>query len=102
MKDDSELERRIDLYAERKKCAILKPPLGGGTDGTVWATSRKTAVKIIRKPEVFGNELECYKRLLGRNVTEIHGYAVPRLLDYAIDLMAIEIDIVEPPRILDF
>ncbi len=102
MNDDSELERRVDLYAQRNNVAITKPPLGGGTDGTVWATSRQTAVKVIRKPEVFANELECYKRLLRRNITVIHGYSVPRLVDYALDLRAIEMDIIEPPRILDF
>lgn len=102
MKDDSELERRVDLYAERQGIAIEKPPLGAGTDGTVWATSRTTAVKILRKPEVFATELECYKRLLRKNITAIHGFAVPRLIDYAVDLQAIEIDIVQPPRVLDF
>jgi hypothetical protein len=103
MIDDSELlKRRIELYAERKGRTILAKELGGGTDGTVWETTQKTAIKILRKPEVFANELECYKRLLKRNITDIHGFAVPRLIDYASDLLAIEMDVVEPPRILDF
>ena len=103
MNDDSDLlKRRVELYAERKKRSIVAEPLGGGTDGTVWETTHKTAIKILRKPDVFANELECYKRLLRKNITEIHGFAVPRLIDYAADLLAIEMDIVEPPRILDF
>jgi hypothetical protein len=100
--DDSDLLRRAELYALRKQRSILDPPLGGGTDGTVWETTRKTALKILRQPEVYAVEVECYKRFLARNVTSIHGFAVPRLIDFDNELLAIEMDVIQPPRILDF
>jgi len=102
MADDSDLLRRVQLYAERKNRSILEQPLGGGTDGTVWETTRKTAIKVLRKAEVYAVEVECYKRFLRKNIVSIHGFAVPRLIDYADDLLAIEMDVIEPPRILDF
>lgn len=100
--DDSDLERRVKLYAVRNQRSILIPPLGVGTDGKVWETDRKTAVKVFRRSEVYATELECYKRFLGKSVFEIYGFAVPRLVNFDNDLWAIEMDIVEPPRILDF
>ena len=36
------------------------------------------------------------------NVEEIYGFAIPRLIDYDNTVMVIEMDIVEPPYILDF
>ena len=102
MLDDSDLERRVRLYSEIKNRAILATPLGGGTDGKVWETDQKTAVKVLRKSEVYANELECYKRFLNNNVFSIHGFTVPRLVDYDNRLLAIEMNVVEPPRILDF
>ena len=100
--DHSELEARVLLYAQRRQLAILTEPLGGGTDGTVWKTADKTAVKILRKREVYATEKECYLRFLRANTSQICGFVVPQLVDYADDLLAIEMTIVEPPRILDF
>ena len=41
-------------------------------------------------------------RLKSLEVSEIHGFAVPRLLDYDDSLRAIEMEIVAPPYVLDF
>ena len=35
-------------------------------------------------------------------MTSIHGFAVPRLIDFDNELLAIEMDVIQPPRILDF
>lgn len=95
------MEKRLQAYCELKGLEIKKI-LGGGTDGTVWETTRKTAIKILIKRETYENELECYKRLLNHNITKIQGFAVPTLEDYNNELLAIEIHVVQPPRILDF
>jgi hypothetical protein len=97
----SDLEKRLELYCKMKGRAILQM-LGGGTDGTVWETTNKTAIKILIKAETYANELEWYRRLLRYNITEIQGFVVPSLVDYNNELLAIEIHVVQPPRILDF
>jgi hypothetical protein len=103
MIDDSKLlKTRAELYAAARNRSISLEPLGGGTDGTVWETSKRTAIKILRKPETFATELECYRRFLRKNVTELAGFSVPRLVDYDAQLLAIEMNIIQPPRVLDF
>lgn len=102
MHDHHELEGRLQLYAVKRELTILPELLGGGTDGTVWETTSRTAVKILRKQTVFETELECYRRFLRASVRKLAGFAVPRLIDYDHELLAIEIEIVQPPRILDF
>lgn len=59
-------------------------------------------MKVFQRAENFETELPCYQLLLDRGVREIYGYAVPRLLDFSRELLVIEMEIVEPPYILDF
>ena len=96
------VKERAGLYTAGKNCAILPAPLGDGTDGCVWQTSRKTAIKVFARSENFETELACYQLLAERNVREIYGYAIPRLLDFSRELLVVEMEIVEPPYILDF
>jgi hypothetical protein len=97
-----DLRERARLYSESRGCAIEAVPLGDGTDGAVWATTRKTAVKVFERLHNFETELACYELLQERGVTEIRGYSIPRLFDSSRELMVIEMGIVEPPYILDF
>ncbi len=80
----------------------MKGKLGYGSDGTVWTTSRKSALKILGRPENYASEVEYYRRLREADTDEICGFAVPRLLECDEELLAIEMSIVQPPYLLDF
>ncbi len=100
---DQILEERARLY--EKHCGIqihFDRPLGSGTDGSVWNTSRGTAVKALARQKNYINELECYKRFLAADITEIDGLSIPNLVGYSDELWIIELGIVAPPFILDF
>src|SRR6266702_8200098 len=100
---DLVLEERARLYEKQVEIQIhFDRPLGSGTDGSVWNTSRGTAVKALARQQNYINELECYKRFSAVEVTEIDGFSVPKLIDYDDDLWTIELAIVTPPFILDF
>ncbi len=77
-------------------------PFGYGMDGTIWRTSRHSAVKTFERDKNFRDELECYQRFAAANIDTIAGFAVPELLDYDASLAVIEIKIVRPPFLLDF
>jgi hypothetical protein len=102
MNDPSIRERAIE-YA--RLCGIgleLKTPLGHGTDGYVWRSNRKTAVKALERQHNYAIELECYQRFKSHGITKIHGLSVPRLVGFSDTLWIIEIGIVTAPYILDF
>ena len=100
---DSTLEERAIAYA--KLCGIaldLKTPLGHGTDGSVWRSDRKTAVKALYRQHNYSLESECYQRFAKHKVTNIRGFSVPELIGLNDDLWIVEMRIVTPPFILDF
>jgi hypothetical protein len=76
--------------------------LGYGSDGSVWLSSRKTAVKAIYREKNFLQELECYRRLKDSGAWEVGMFDVPFLEDFDEELRAIEISVVQPPYLLDF
>ena len=80
----------------------LKTPLGHGTDGSVWRTSRDSAIKALNRKKLYDTELECYQRFKASAITKIRNCSVPRLLGNNDSLMVIELTIVTPPFILDF
>ncbi len=98
---DSNLEVRARLYGESQGISIEKS-LGYGSDGSVWKTSRRTAVKVFHSSSIYAVELECYRRLQEAQVSEICGFAVPRLAAHSDELLAIEMSLVNPPYVLDF
>jgi hypothetical protein len=98
----SELQQRARLYTVDRGRTIAPVALGDGTDGCVWKTDKKTAIKVFERSQNFETELACYQLLKERGVFEIHGYAIPRLIDYSREWLVIEMEIVEPPYILDF
>jgi hypothetical protein len=93
--------QRPASYAEGRGIAI-EDRLGFGVDGSVYSTSRSTALKVHRRTERFSRELACYQRRREYGVHEVKGHAVPRLVDWDDSLLAIEMTIVERPFLLDF
>lgn len=94
---------RAKRYAERKSIKLPFPvPLGGGIDGTVYATDRTTAVKVFKNFANYSRELRAYQRLQERGIHFIDGISVPALIDFDDDLLIVEMDIVQPPYLLDF
>jgi hypothetical protein len=97
----SDLEQRLRLYLAKHDRAMEKV-LGMGSDGVVWQTDKTTAVKVCEHLERYQTERDCYRLLMDKEITEICGFAVPRLINYDNALWVIEMDIVKPPYILDF
>lgn len=76
--------------------------VGGGKDGSVYKTSRRSAVKLIRDKSVYAKELAAYRILREHRVDAINQFDVPKLMSFHDDLLAIEMSIVNPPFIVDF
>ena len=80
----------------------LLKELGEGAEGFVYPSPSATAVKVFTYPEKFWRELAAYQRLLAHNVTDVNGFAVPKLVNSDSKLLVIEMTIVEAPFIVDF
>ncbi len=97
------MARRALTYVQSKGLSLdCQYPLGAGIDGCVWRTSRPSALKLCERDKSFRDEVESYLRLQEYEVRRLHDFAVPRLIDWDEQLMAIEISIVSPPFLLDF
>ena len=71
-------------------------------DGSVWTSSRKTAVKALSREPNYRIEKECYQRFKAENVRNIQRFAVPELIGSNDALLVVEMRIVSPPYFLDF
>jgi hypothetical protein len=100
MSDSDSLRERANRYVQSREMSTDLDFLGEGTDGSVWLTQDRTAVKVLIDSKQFETEVECYRRLHGTEF--ICGYAVPKLIDSDAALLAIEMTTVQPPYILDF
>ena len=98
---DIDIVRRSQEFAERHSLRI-NSRLGYGKDGTVWAISDSTALKVFRREERFARERAVYQRLEFHDVASIGGHNVPRLIGFDTTLLAIQMTIVERPFLLDF
>jgi len=96
-----ELQERATAYATARDIE-LKQVLGGGKDGSVYATNFGTAVKAFRQPDTFNRELACYMRLEEMEVRNVLGHNIPRLHAVDVSRHVIEMSIVQPPFLLDF
>lgn len=92
---------RAALYAKSKGTAIDKT-LGGGYDGLVQSTARRTAIKAFKADELYRRELKVYQRFLERGFFQADEFQVPTLIEFDDDLIVIEMTIVSPPFIVDF
>jgi hypothetical protein len=103
MIDKSQLLSRAEEYCDSRRILLTgKDMLGYGSDGSVWRSSRHTAVKALFHTKNFEHELECYQRLKSAGVQHIGLFDVPFLEDFDTRLMVLEISIVRPPYLLDF
>ncbi len=100
--EHSPLSRLHEYCKKHFESNSLSSQLGEGTDGAVWLTQHRTAVKAFFSERQFKAELGCFLRLEKHQVTSIFGYAIPRLIDADQTLLVIEMTTVEPPYLLDF
>jgi hypothetical protein len=101
MAEPLSLEERSRQFAEKAGLQLVAK-YGYGIDGTVWQTSRQSALKVFAREDTYRRERDCYVRLFENAVQFLAGFAVPELLDYSNTLWAIEMTPVGPPCILDF
>lgn len=103
MIDDSLLFKNACQYADLIGTRLRREAkLGHGTDGAVWATTRKTAIKALGWQPTYQREVAAYERLAERQLTKLHGLNIPELFGYDDELLTIEMTIVRPPFLLDF
>lgn len=76
--------------------------IGDGKDGTVYETSRPSAVKEHVREESYQRERDAYLRLRDRGVRTINGLRIPSLWAFDDELRVIEMSIVRPAFIVDF
>jgi hypothetical protein len=91
----------ISRYSESEGIYLVEG-IGHGIDGTVWRSSRQSAIKACYRHGAFERERDCYRRLFEYDVCSLVGFDVPELLNYDNELQIIEMTIVFPPCILDF
>jgi hypothetical protein len=100
-----DLLARAQQYAELCKIALdWERPLGYGTDGAVWKSSRDSAVKVLERERGYYNERDAYLRLQEFGfIEQIDEFWLPKLIGYNDALWTIEMDFMtKPPYILDF
>jgi hypothetical protein len=102
---NSQLLARVHQYLTRYDNPVkLTSFLGQGTDGAVWATNRRTAVKALEHHLGYANERDTYLRLAEYGVTNrLNEFWIPELRGYDDDLMIVEMELMQtPPFIIDF
>ena len=76
--------------------------LGIGRDGEVYSTDHNTAVKFLTVREHFERERNVYEVCVRKAIRKVAGHAVPDFFRADDELLAIEMEIVRPPFLLDF
>lgn len=90
-----------EVYAIREQL-VITDQLGAGYDGTVFATNRPSAVKILKYRSLYEKERDVYCRLREHGVESLVGFAVPNLIGFDDALMLVEMQIVAPACVVDF
>ena len=101
---ESEFQARASEFCRKRaeNKPLFHSRLGIGQEGYVWETLAGSAIKVFERRGNFEDELKCYQILKDFEITKIHAFNVPCLLDWSDDLRVIEMTIVKPPFILDF
>lgn len=102
---DDQLKERLSQYVRLQRRSIeIKAFLGDGTDGAVWSTNRRTAIKVFHREVGYFNERDSYQRLAEWGVTQqLAGFWVPEMRDFDDKLMIVEMDFMQtPPYVIDF
>ncbi|MBC8107990.1 MAG: serine/threonine protein kinase [Anaerolineae bacterium] len=77
--------------------------LGWGISGYVYlAPDLRTAVKVLKYSAGFQAEVRTYQLLRRLGMRQLLGFTIPRMLDYREDILAIQMDFVRSPYLLDF
>jgi len=97
----SNAERLFQEYCADRDTA-LTTMLGHGIDGSVWETTRQSALKACYRIDAYERERDCYRRLFENEIIKLAGFNVPQLLDYDNRLQILEMTVVFPSCILDF
>jgi hypothetical protein len=87
---------------QQKNAVRFIDSLGDGKDGRVFKTSQGNAVKFLNDASIYRRELQAYQILRQRDIEQINGFQVPRLVRWDDSFLAIEMTTVRPPFILDF
>ena len=95
------IERRAWEYINARGRQMLDP-LGGGYDGLVFSTDAHSAIKVFRYEKLYRRERDVYLRLSELNFVEVCGCRIPRLIDFDDVTEIVEMEIVQPPYVLDF
>ncbi len=103
---DEQLTLRICGYLNRRQGRLIQE-LGSGVDGVVYLMSDnrnhgRSAVKFHRAADGFRRERDVYLRLKEHDVFAVQGSAIPELLAWDDEFMAIEMTVVDRPFVLDF
>jgi len=91
----------VHRYLTRRGLEI-RDELGAGIEGTVFATTSQTAIKVHMHQAAYQREKEIYLRLRDRGVETVKGFHVPQLIDFDDEALIIEMDHVTPPFVVDF
>ena len=102
MPQSDSIQERAEQFARRNGCELIFPFFGWGMDGTVFRTSRQSAVKLLKWQPLYERERDAYIRLQEHGVQCICDCNVPSLLSFDDELWAVEMTVVSPPYILDF
>jgi hypothetical protein len=95
-----EIWERANLFAAENGRTLIGQ-LGYGYDGSVFATERQSAIKVLRFQRLYERERDVYLRLRSQSIVEVAGFAVPQLIHHDDRLWVVEMGIVSPPFVLD-
>ena len=96
-----EIWERANQYAAEQGRTLIGQ-LGYGYDGSVFATERQSAIKVLRFERLYQRERDVYLRLRSEAIIDIAGFSVPQLIHHDDRLWVVEMGIVSPPFVLDF
>jgi hypothetical protein len=103
---EEDIFERAKLYTAHRN-RLVSGQLGSGIHGTVFETESNahpgfSALKIHHEAKPYFREREIYERLKEHGIFKLLGFAVPQLLAWDDQLLALEITVVKPPYVLDF
>lgn len=99
--DKNCLYQKATNYCKLHSNSVVRE-LGHGTQGIVYQTSNRTAIKVYDQEIGYKRERNVYTRLKERNIFKIKNSIIPRILNFDDFLLIIEMSIVHVPCVLDF
>ena len=93
--------RRLTTFSAKLQLSIVDT-VGGGKDGSVFKTSRHTALKLFDNDTIYRKELAAYRVLREKRVQLVNQFKIPWLMSWHNGIRAIEMTLVRPPFIVDF